>query len=102
MGEEANGWGDPAGHEAGAAGAGEERVFGLAAEWEVGDAAGGGVAADAVPAIAAVVAGPGSEDAEIGLCERVSDRHQRRPIGGVAHGGAALGGGNGEGDEKEE
>lgn len=57
------------GHVAGAAGFLEDGVLGLAAEVDVGDAAGGGVAADAVPVEAAVGAGPRVEEAEVGLVE---------------------------------
>lgn len=58
---------DFSGHVARATKLPEDRVLGLAAEVDVGDVAGGGVAGDAVPALATVGARPGVEDAQVGL-----------------------------------
>ncbi|KAH1237280.1 hypothetical protein GmHk_08G022274 [Glycine max] len=79
--------------ETGATGFLEDGVFGLPAEVDVGDAAGGGVAADAVPVEAAVGARPRVEEAKVGLAQRLPEGQQRRPIRwrATAHGGAHNG-----------
>lgn len=61
---------DVSGHVAGAVGPLEDWVLRLAAEVDVGDAPGLPVAADAVPFVAAVGAGPRVEDAEVRVVER--------------------------------
>lgn len=52
----------------------------LAAEVDVGDAAGLLVAAHAVPLVAAVGAGPRVEDSQVGFVERRLECQQRRPV----------------------
>lgn len=85
-GEQADCRRDRPGHVAGAAG--EDRILALPANVDAGDPAGGGVAADAVPARAAVAAGvPGLEEADAPLRERRPELGQRRPvIVGARHG----------------
>lgn len=75
-----DGGGDVAGHVAGPVGFLENRVLGLAPEVDVGDAVEIPVAADAVPAATAVGAGPGVEDAQIGLVERRFEGQKCRPV----------------------
>jgi len=87
---------DFAGHVAGATGFLEDWVLRLAAEVDVGDAAGGGIAADAVPVDAAVGARPRVEQAEVGLVQRLAEAQKRLPIRlRATAGGGHYGGENG-------
>lgn len=81
LGEVADGRGDGTGHVAGAIDVPEDRVVEEAAKGDVDDAASGGVAADAVPAVATVGASPGTEEADAGLIQRSLEGHESRPFG---------------------
>jgi len=72
---------DVAGHVAGPVSSLEDRLLGLAAEVDVGDAAGLLVAAHAVPVVAAVGTGPRVEDSEVGFVERRLECEQRGSVG---------------------
>lgn len=75
-----NGRRNVAGHVAGATSLLENGVLGLAPEVDVGDPASLRVAADSVPAAAAVGAGPGVEDAQVRLLQTASESQQCCPV----------------------
>lgn len=72
--------GDPASHVAGLVCLLEHLLLRLAAEVDVGDAVGPSVAADAVPLVAAVGAGPCLEDIKLSFVEGCLELQQRRPL----------------------
>lgn len=72
---------DGTGHVAGPTGFDQDGVLRLAAEVDVDDPASVGVAADAVPVEAAVVAGPSLENAQVRLGEGGLEGHESGTVG---------------------
>lgn len=64
---------DGTGHETGTVSPFENRILGFSPEVNIGDAMVHRVAANAVPAVAAVVSGPGVEDSQVGLLKGSSE-----------------------------